>query len=117
MIRMYCDKCKQEIYNEPTYFERKYVLSKPFGDDEIRIDLCTHCQFKFNELIDRWLKGKNIEQETGEWIWEDDISGGKRLVCSCCGYQPIIDYFGDYAKTDYCPHCGEKKKIEEGEDK
>lgn len=75
----------------------------------IRTFLADHTITELLDVVKYCVKNK---EETGKWVWEDDTRGGKWLVCSCCGKEPVIGYDGDYEETDFCPNCGARMESE-----
>ncbi len=45
------------------------------------------------------------ERKKGKWIDQD---GGAfyTMECSECHKEPLLDEYGDYVQSDFCPHCG-----------
>lgn len=45
------------------------------------------------------------EHKKGKWIDQD---GGAfyTMECSECHKEPLLDEYGDYVQSDFCPHCG-----------
>jgi len=52
------------------------------------------------------------ERKKGEWIDQDQGAFYTR-ECLVCHKEPLLDEYGDYVCSDFCPHCGADMRGEE----
>ena len=50
---------------------------------------------------------KAIPNKIGRWIDQDEGAKHSR-ECNQCGKEPLLDEYGDYVFSKYCPNCGIK---------
>lgn len=55
----------------------------------------------------RQLPSVDIPNKTGRWIDQDEGAKHSR-ECNQCGKEPLLDEYGDYVFSKYCPNCGKK---------
>lgn len=48
----------------------------------------------------------------GEWVEIPDDEFAPKVVCSACGNIAIVDAYGEYQQTRYCPYCGARMEGE-----
>lgn len=47
----------------------------------------------------------SITLKTGRWIDQDE-GANCAIECSECRKEPLLDEYGEYVLSDYCPNCG-----------
>lgn len=47
-----------------------------------------------------------VEPRTGKWVEIEDHIFAPIVVCSNCSQTAIVDVYGKYQRTRYCPNCG-----------
>ena len=75
---------------------------------------CSECSFYFGDtltgdcLLEKWihsLPSAEPERKTGKWIDQDE-GAFYPIECSECHKEPLLDAYGDYVYSDFCPNCG-----------
>lgn len=60
-----------------------------------------------NEVCDDYTVLPTIEpRKKGKWIEMPDDIFAPIVVCSRCNQLAIVDLYGEYQRTRYCPNCG-----------
>ena len=86
----------------------KEVYSNNFGDDPIdkyTIAIIDNDAQTIAQLPSAERKGK--------WMVIHDHNFADTYKCSVCGERPIVDLYGEYVLSFYCPACGAKMRKEE----
>lgn len=71
---------------------------------------CSEDERKMLEITKKWLKGYPAadvrENVRGEWIEVTDENFASTYYCSNCHNAPIVNLYGEYDFSIYCPKCG-----------
>lgn len=51
------------------------------------------------------LKDIPSAENKGEWICQDQVAFCP-IECSRCHKEPLLDTYGEYVFSDFCPNCG-----------
>ena len=98
------EKDKNVNIVEPIVFENK--TDSAF---EVSAGIVFHKNgiYEVSVLKNKTIVSKVTEQKTGKWINQDE-GASYPIECSECHKEPLLDAYGYYVFSDYCPHCGIK---------
>lgn len=59
----------------------------------------------YNDGYRDGMKDAQPERKTGEWV-DQDRGAFYTVECSECHKEPLLDAYGDYVHSNFCPFCG-----------
>lgn len=75
--------------------------------------ICTDCihqdvcglEGNFDEALVTCADKNEMPIKIGRWM-NQDSGAHYPIECSECGKEPLLDEYGNYVFSDYCPSCG-----------
>lgn len=73
------------------------------------------CFGLLREAVDVAINALSAQPRKGKWVEIQDDIFAPIVVCSNCGQRAMVDLYGEYQRTRYCPNCGADMRGEQDE--